>query len=171
MSTRKNWEESTDSKQAFLSFKWQQSNKGYNYENCSNKKIYKHVLNHFEYHPELSNKEYMFRNIIEYCETRKINAFEFIPLTFVLNTLDRNFDTQQSSFIAFYNDNNVKKEEKAKTSLAIRKKSINMSNSLQLDKKQHFSQSKYEISDVYSSPISKYLWILKPTFYNRVIEA
>ena len=56
MSTRKQWEELIDSKQTLLSFKWQQSNRGYNYDNNGAKKIYKQILNHFEYHSELSNK-------------------------------------------------------------------------------------------------------------------
>lgn len=62
-----------------------------------------------------------------------------------MNTLDNNFDIQQSNFINFYNENNPIKINKPKNTLMIRKKSINMSNSLQLDKKQHLTYSKYEI--------------------------
>lgn len=75
MSTRKQWEECTDSKNICLAFKWQQSNKGYIYENTTPTKPYKQVLNHFEYHQEISNKEYLFKNILEYCELNKLNAF------------------------------------------------------------------------------------------------
>jgi hypothetical protein len=158
-----------DSKQAFLSFKWQQSSRGYNYDNCSNKKAYKHVLNHFEYHSELSNKEYLFRNILEYCEANHLNAFDFLPITFVLNTLDNAFDAQQAAFIAFFNDHTHNpKDGKAKTSLLIRKRAINMGSSLHVDKKQLALTSKYEIKEAFTTPNSQYLWILKPTFYNRV---
>ena len=47
MSTRKNWEEISDSKFLFLNFKWQQSSRGFNFDNCVDSKVFKHCLNHF----------------------------------------------------------------------------------------------------------------------------
>jgi hypothetical protein len=52
---------------------------------------------------ELSNKELLFKNILEYCELNKINAFDFLPLTFIVNTLDSNFEGQQKAFLDFFN--------------------------------------------------------------------
>ena len=56
LSTRKNWEEVNDSKYLFLNLRWQQSSKGYNYDNCVDTKVFRHALNHLEFHQELSNK-------------------------------------------------------------------------------------------------------------------
>lgn len=74
-----------------------------------------------------------------------MNAFEFIPITFILNTLDSNFEGQQASFLHFYNDNNQIKPTKPKTILMIKKKMSNMMNSLLIDKKINPLFSKYEI--------------------------
>lgn len=64
MSTRKQWEEIVDNKSLLLSFKWQQTNRGYVYECGSMKRSYRQILNHFEYHQEISNKEYLFKNVV-----------------------------------------------------------------------------------------------------------
>ena len=50
MSTRKNWEEVTDSKYLFLNLRWQQTSKSYNYDNCVDTKVFRHSLNHLEFH-------------------------------------------------------------------------------------------------------------------------
>lgn len=75
LSTRSQWSETGDGKELFVNLRWQQSNKTYKYENCIDNRIFKHSLNHFEYHHELSNKEYLFHNLLEYCEGHKINVF------------------------------------------------------------------------------------------------
>jgi hypothetical protein len=87
----------------FVNLRWQQSNKGYKYENCIDNRIFKHALNHFEHHHELSNKEFLFRNVYDYCENHKIDAFAFLPLTFVMNLVDSDFEVDQAVFLNFYN--------------------------------------------------------------------
>lgn len=126
------------------------------------------MLNHFEYHQELSNKEYLFKNILEYAELNKINAFEFIPLTFILNTLESTFEAQQTHFLNFYYEHTPQQpNSKQKSSLSIMKRPI-LSGSISLDKKTQPVHSKYEIKEAYTSPNSKGLWILKPSYFNRV---
>lgn len=144
MSTRKNWQQVTDSKQLNISFKWQQSNRGYNYDLSTSKKGFRQVLNHFQYHQEISNKEYLFKNLLQYCELLKLNAFQFLPLTFVLNTLDSSFEAQQTHFLNFYYQNGGywPPNAKQKTSLQIRKKPISNS-SIFLEKKINPATSKY----------------------------
>jgi hypothetical protein len=67
LSTRAGWVEVESSKDLFVNLRWQQSNKGFKYDNCIDNRIFRHSLNHLEYHHELSNKEYLFRNLYEYC--------------------------------------------------------------------------------------------------------
>lgn len=102
MSTRKNWEEVSDGKFLFLNFKWQQTVRGFNFDNCVDSKVFKHCLNHFEFHQELSNKEYLFKNLTDYCEMNKINVFDFIPVTYCLSLSDPHFDTNQNQFLKFF---------------------------------------------------------------------
>lgn len=56
MGYRSTWAESDDSTSAFLNMKWQQDQKGYRYNRLVDSGMYRSVVNHFEYHENLSNK-------------------------------------------------------------------------------------------------------------------
>ena len=45
---------------------------------------YSQVVNHFEFHNEISNKKNLFINLLRYCEYNRINLFSFYPLTIIL---------------------------------------------------------------------------------------
>jgi hypothetical protein len=82
------------------------------------------VLNHFEFHNELSNKEYLLSNLTEYCEHTKKNVFEIVPLTFVLNLSDSQFDHNLNAFLKFF-DANIPlhmKNDNRKVWLALKKR-------------------------------------------------
>lgn len=97
----------------------------------------------------------------------KMNAFEFLPLTFILNTLDSNFEGQQGQFLSFYHQlTPPPQNSKAKSVLNIVKRSL-LASSVFFDKKIHTVHSKYEVHDAFNNPSTKALWILKPTFCNR----
>ena len=85
LALRPQWSEVSDSKDIFINLRWQQSNKSFKYDNCIEHRVYKHALNHFEHHYELSNKELLFRNVHQYCLNNNTNPFDIMPLTFVLN--------------------------------------------------------------------------------------
>jgi hypothetical protein len=44
---RHNWVEFDDVKYMFINFRWQQTNRGYRYENSVESKVFKQTLNHF----------------------------------------------------------------------------------------------------------------------------
>ena len=78
---RKNWVE-TENKEDFLHFKWSQSQWGFKYINLGKSCL---CFNHFEYHREVSNKMRIVRNMINYCEMNKLNAFNYVPLTYIID--------------------------------------------------------------------------------------
>ena len=45
---------------------------------------YSQIINHFEFHSEISNKKNLFINLLRYCEFNRINLFSFYPLTIIL---------------------------------------------------------------------------------------
>ena len=45
---------------------------------------YSQIVNHFEFHNEISNKKNLFINLLRYCEYNHINLFSFYPLTIIL---------------------------------------------------------------------------------------
>ena len=54
--------------------------------------------NHFEYHSSLTNKLFLFYNIIKYCEKYSKNIFNFIPFTIPIDTTHFSYKEQFSSF-------------------------------------------------------------------------
>ena len=55
--------------------------------------------NHFEYHSSLTNKLFLFYNIIKYCEKySKKNIFNFLPFTIPIDTNHFSYKEQFSSF-------------------------------------------------------------------------
>lgn len=58
-----------------------------------------------EYHRELSNKQKLVQNMINFCESNKINAYGFIPVTYILDLTTGEEDLALHSFLKFYNRN------------------------------------------------------------------
>jgi hypothetical protein len=44
----------------------------------------------------------MFRNLSEYCEAQKIDVFDIVPLTFVLNFSDSQCEQNLNSFLNLF---------------------------------------------------------------------
>jgi len=82
--------------------------------------------------------------VFDYCENHKINAFSFLPITFVLNLVDSDFEIDQAIFLNFYNENRPKYKEEV-ASLHLRRRRANPNNTIALDKKIHARYSKYDI--------------------------
>ena len=62
------------------------------------------MVNHFEFHNELSNKINMFTNMMIYCENKNLNVLNFLPLTIIIQYERVGFIRQFSHFShAFYN--------------------------------------------------------------------
>ncbi len=51
--------------------KWQQDQKGYRYNRLVESGQYRGIVNHFEFHEYLSNKEFLFRSLEKYCTVIK----------------------------------------------------------------------------------------------------
>ena len=66
---------------SLYNFKWQPFSKGLKFEDLDLQTI-KKVVNHLEFHSELSQKRKLFENMKKYCELQKTNVFEVVPLTY-----------------------------------------------------------------------------------------
>lgn len=42
---------------------------------------------------------------MDYCESNKLNVYDYVPVTYYLNTSDPNFDSNQNVFLKFYETN------------------------------------------------------------------
>ncbi len=61
------------------------------------------MINHFEYHSELSLKSKLFENMKTYCQHHHININEIIPTSFILDLESEQLDLTLKSFLkTFY---------------------------------------------------------------------
>ena len=104
MKHRINWKEPFSSVTSIYNFRWQQLSFGIDYNLLGNISNSKQLVNHFENHYALTNKAYMFINMLEYCEKRKISVFKYVPFTIIFQFKDKmNFEN---------NNELIKKENK-----------------------------------------------------------
>jgi hypothetical protein len=77
------WEE-TNSFDKLFNFKWQPVSWGINFD-AINSFGTRQLVNHFNNHAIITTKDQLFENVALYCEQRKLNVFETLPLTFTLS--------------------------------------------------------------------------------------
>ena len=101
MKHRINWEciseKQIEQKNININFSWRYYSSKVNYQkykydpgifsninnNFSNKKL--KMINLFERNYEVGNKKYMFLNLIKYCDKIKMNVFDIVPFTIIIN--------------------------------------------------------------------------------------
>ena len=158
---RGNWLPSSGEKKEFSNLFWSPLSSQINFtahelvENCQ-------LVNHFEYHNELTNKSKTFINLLRYCEFNDIDLFGFYPLTIIFTFNSNSFNLQIDKFKKLYNDipnllYNEKKEEQQKP-IYNEYFSANLSRKLGSFQKIQIPQSHYA---------GKNLWLLKRDNLNR----
>ncbi|CAD8134692.1 unnamed protein product [Paramecium pentaurelia] len=163
MDTRVDWQQTKDNSSMFVNFRWQQWHRGYKYDRLILNNQYKQMVNHFENHPELSNKQYLFRNLCSYCEQNKQNVYDSVPITFVLDFKDDSVDQQFTQFVKFFDKYAPKKIDQMAKKLVEYKKKLKIPVQPMNDKKIQPIPNK--IPKTQNG--NQYLWLLKPTFLNR----
>jgi hypothetical protein len=68
MGHRVNWKEVGANGSNYFNFKWQHISTGLDYANLSKNNSIKQIVNHFEYHPAISNKMNLLITLMKYCE-------------------------------------------------------------------------------------------------------
>ena len=102
--TRPNWKKLNDrTNLSYCNFIWTELSNEINFalhkDNCRSQ-----IINHFEFHNEVSNKRNLFINLLRYCEYNRINLFSFYPLTIIINLNDKYYKEQLESFKKLYSD-------------------------------------------------------------------
>lgn len=68
MQNRINWKECPSNAINNFNFKWQHISTGLDFGTLSKNTSIKQMVNHFEFHPAISNKINLFLNLMKYCE-------------------------------------------------------------------------------------------------------
>ena len=98
MKNRQGWEETADFNTMF-NFRWQQTSFGIKFGQLSmNGK--KQMVNHFEHHDSITTKDNLFKNLSEFLDTK---VFEFVPLTFWIQSFSENYLKDLNNFKSIFN--------------------------------------------------------------------
>ena len=73
------------------------------------------MVNHFEFHPSISNKLKMFANIMKFCENHNIDIFSYLPFTIQIQYENANYLNQINSFSFLFNHINEFLNKNTKT--------------------------------------------------------
>ncbi|CAD8201393.1 unnamed protein product [Paramecium octaurelia] len=159
MDTRREWHQCKSTTR--VHFRWQQSNIGYKYYKMNAYNPHRSLVNHFEFHQEISNKKNLLLNMTAFCESIHRNVFDILPLTFVIDFNDSQIESQLVAFLNYYNQyspNPVSQEE-----LLLKKQEIKKKLRIPPSKDRKFID--YQMKDTFLG--DDYLWLLKPTGLNR----
>lgn len=72
LDTRGSYWRETNQIKGVIHFKWQQNTKEFKYERLNSNALYKQIVNHFEFHREISTKAGLFKNLKVFCEVSTI---------------------------------------------------------------------------------------------------
>ncbi|KAL4443142.1 hypothetical protein ABPG74_002209 [Tetrahymena malaccensis] len=176
MLKREGWVETKDPTTMFVNFKWQQTTRGYKYEKLVENTSYKQVVNHFEFHKEITNKQYLVKNLMSFAESMKQNVFDITPLTYVIDFNDENCDLILNNFLKFFEMNMPTQVKKKQQNLM--QKQADIRKILRQFQTQYGQQgteklfnyfyTRWSLHDTFlDKNNSTYMWLLKPTFLNR----
>ena len=75
-----------------------------NQENSSNNSNISTLVNHYEFHNQISNKLKMFKNLMIFCEENHLDLFSYVPLTILIEYQSPNFLRQFNGFAYVFNN-------------------------------------------------------------------
>ena len=123
----------------------------------------KQIVNHFEFHQEITNKDNLFKNLFNYCESKKLCVYDFVPLTFALDVNEKSFNSDVEKFCKCFNY--------MKTEMT--KNSPELVNNINKNLWKYYTSNDrrmitYCRPKIYLTHLSnRNLWLLKPTGFNR----
>lgn len=77
-------------------FKWMPTSSAFRFTQLSY--CQKQMVNHFEFHQEVTTKDLLFKNLKAYAELNKINVFDYIPLTFLVDVDSQTYSPDIEKF-------------------------------------------------------------------------
>jgi len=151
-----------------FNFKWMPFLKGVRFKQLSHSQ--RQMVNHFEFHHEITTKDLLFKNMMCYAELNKINVFDYVPLTFLVDVDAQTYTPDLAKFIQCYEAIEGIANAADKNSPDYCKLCLKLINA----KIQQINISKERRAVCHCRPklvdthfAGKNLWILKATGFNR----
>lgn len=93
------WEPADDHYDSLYNFKWKPTSGGIKYDMISKHGL-KQLVNHVKGHGNLTTKDNLFINLKAYYETQKMNIYDVVPLTIVLDYLNDDVSDKVENFLS-----------------------------------------------------------------------
>ena len=85
LETRENWTQLPDNcSTSLFDFKWSPTSRICNFEMLSFGG-HKSMVNHLEFHGQITTKDMIYHNMHRLCEMNKLNVFDYLPIQFVFD--------------------------------------------------------------------------------------
>ncbi|EAR86536.2 tubulin-tyrosine ligase family protein (macronuclear) [Tetrahymena thermophila SB210] len=171
METRENWR-AIETHNTAYNFRWCPISQAVKFDRIGIGM--KQLVNHLEFHKELTCKYTLIKNLKPYCEQNKINMFTLTPLTFLIDLDDENCDSSLKRFAKFFykhmpkNSSVLKKPENPKKAVNefVKRLKPLMQYPMQDKKEKPNPFSKPKMHESFANG-ENYFWFLKPTGTNR----
>ena len=95
------WEASDDYYDSLYNFKWKPTSAGIKFD-LIGKHGLKQLVNHVKGHWALTTKDNLFLNMKSYYESQKMNIYDVVPITIVLDYLKDDVGDRMESFINMF---------------------------------------------------------------------
>ena len=103
METRSSWVKIPHSSTTLFDFKWTPTSNFIKFD-FLNKHGQKTIVNHFEFHSSITQKDTLYQNMAKHCEVIHKCTFDFLPVTFVIDyTSKYNFENAFEQFQIYFN--------------------------------------------------------------------
>jgi hypothetical protein len=165
------WEETHDF-DTLYQFKWHPISRGIKFD-LVGKHGTKQLVNHFENHHIFTTKDNMFRNAFSHCEAKKLNVFEYVPLTFILE-VDSIYSAQEyEKFLNYFTHiekmSQLVKDQQESLETALKQINTKFMHGYSVSKEERIGASYAKMTMPPSHFQAQNMWILKATGFNRGI--
>lgn len=152
------WEPADDHYDSLYNFKWKPTSGGIKWD-LVGKHGLKQVVNHVRGHGSLTTKDNLFLNMKAYYESQKVNIYDFVPLTIVLDYLRDDVGERVEQFQRIMKTIETHKDEDYET---INAKLVEGQHG-----KEKSIKTPYRLTECCHA--HQNLWLLKPSGFNRGI--
>jgi hypothetical protein len=98
MATRQSWVKAPHISTSLFDFKWSPTSNYIKFD-LLGKHGQRTLVNHFEFHKHLTQKDSLLNSISKFCETNHRDTFDYLPVTFVVDYTNKyNFENAFEQF-------------------------------------------------------------------------
>ena len=172
---RSNWQFLQEINDPGVQFIWKQTNAGINFNVFTNQTSSSlRIINHFEFHHEITQKDRLLANFARYCQGTKLNVFDFLPPSFEVKIDSKNISGSIEGIEVLFNlitnskknDGTIDLETELHNLREVQSQRAKQARS----KLSLLFQSTTEIKEIPAAfNRGKNLWIIKPNDCNRGI--